>query len=115
MLAIPALASCAAVPDITFADDAGDDGGAVDSGVDAVGGGHAKVDSSDDAPADAPATCPAAPPPNATTCCGSNLPCSGDCGTTNCMRCAMQCGPTQLCCAKVNNVMCQPLATGVCH
>jgi len=109
ILGMALLLGCESVPDIYFVDaDADADAGVDASSVDArAETGVPQTDASPDADA-ASMTCPGSLPEGATTCCGAHA-CSGDCGADNCAKCARDCAPTQLCCGKPNNVLCQTL------
>jgi hypothetical protein len=105
--------ACAAVPDLSFGNDAasgsapatgdggGDGGGAIPSDA-AVTDGSATDAAPEGAAPDAPGTCPASPPPGATLCCGV-IPCVGDA-----KKCAAACGNCgdcnqgQMCCLDHN-------------
>ena len=96
--ALLACSACAAIPEVSFEDDAG-----ADTTAAALDGAGLAVDASSDPdgstgtpPADggadtATATCPRTPPPGATTCCGA-IPCVGGKCAQRCDECA-RCGP----------------------
>jgi hypothetical protein len=113
-----ALIACESVPDLSFATVASDaaarDG--ADDGADDTG---ALVDASTDAAnnpdgdaSEAAATCAVSAIYG--SCCGA-MPCSGNCGTTNCAMCTSTCATNQFCCVKPNNrVTCNAADTAPC-
>lgn len=106
MALLLAVTACEAVPQIDFvSSDAASEADATshgDTGPDGV--------SSDTMPSES-GSCPnTAPLP--TICCGT-IPCSGQCTTTNCSKCEVECQAGQVCCAKNGQALqCRSLAQG---
>jgi hypothetical protein len=111
-----AFAACAAIPEVSFEDDAGADATAAAE----RDGGGLDVDASSepdgstgtppvDAGADA-AACPRTPPPGATTCCGP-IPCVGGKCTQRCAECA-RCGGDAGDGGRFGSVCCVPNSGG---
>lgn len=110
--AIIGLASamgCAAVPSVSFSDDAGDasavdaaliDGAALDGAALDGATADASVDTSMDG-GDAAPICPSNSPPNNVTCCSNNIACVGNqCNTGTCAKCAQHgCTGSVVCCS----------------
>jgi hypothetical protein len=118
LLACPA---CAAIPEVSFEDDAGADATATaardGAGLDVDASpepdsatGAPSVDGGTDAADNDAAVCPRTPPPGATTCCGS-IPCVGGKCAQRCAECA-RCGADAGDSGGVGRVCCVPNSGG---
>ena len=103
------LIACESVPDLTFAShDASTGEASTDAADDTAAATDAQASDGDGEAA----TC--TPSGAYTSCCGA-MPCSGNCGTSNCATCIGTCGTNQFCCVKPNNrVTCNAVDSTPC-